>query len=79
MPDESSLDGKSVSICYSDYKNYKKELLMQKKIGMYISFLFLGALTLIGVGCSSNRKGDCADNCAPVLSLIHISEPTRPY
>jgi uncharacterized repeat protein (TIGR01451 family) len=31
---------------------------MQKKMGMFVSFLFLCAVSLIGIGCSNNRSYD---------------------
>ncbi len=45
---------------------------MQKKMGMFVSFLFLCAVSLIGVGCSDNR---CCDPCAPVWENPCASGP----
>lgn len=51
---------------------------MQKKLGMFISFLFLGAMTLVGAGCSDNRRmNDCAPVCEQPCQPV-CPEPCRP-
>ena len=48
----------------------------------FIVFLLIGMLTLVGVWSIKNINLDAIPDLSDtqvILSLIHISEPTRPY
>lgn len=59
---------------------------MLKQLGMFASFLLLGATALVGAGCSTNRccapAPVCVEPCQPVCPEPYLSassEPCRPF
>lgn len=51
---------------------------MRNKVGMFISFLFLCAMTLVGVGCSDGRWCDNAPVCEQPVCQQPCAEPCEP-